>query len=416
MRYVNSFAILMLGCVTPAAAQGPLAPVTEPAPMMRTLDQLEPRTAVSELPFTITEPGSYYVTSSLEVSGDGIVVNAGNVSLDLMGFTLSGDNTGTGIQINSADNVSVRNGTVRAFGAGIVAENSSYNRFEHLAVLANESAGLHLRALGGRSNGNRVHQVRAAENGGPGVLLASEAAGTANGNQLTEILAVDNGQRGIRIRAFDSSAANGNVVRDGLVRGTLNFSGIDLISESASRCNGNIIENMRVMENAHSGIRLMAFGPDTTTTGNIIRNSEIQDNGNQIPALSVQGVAGGQANGNLLQNNAVRGNAANGIYLDSDFGGTARGNVIRGSTVADNANYGIRLVGDTEGTRVENNVVTNHATGIALGASKSFVFKNTLFENGAAVTAGSGNLIGPVIVGGSGAIPNTTNPWANFAP
>src|SRR5215207_11600534 len=46
-------------------AQGTLTPPGAPAQTMKTLDQVEPRKPISSLPFTITQPGSYYVTSNL---------------------------------------------------------------------------------------------------------------------------------------------------------------------------------------------------------------------------------------------------------------------------------------------------------------------------------------------------------------
>jgi hypothetical protein len=51
-------------------AQGPLTPPGAPAPTMKTLVQVEPRTPVSSLPFSITEPGSYYLTTSLTGNAD----------------------------------------------------------------------------------------------------------------------------------------------------------------------------------------------------------------------------------------------------------------------------------------------------------------------------------------------------------
>jgi hypothetical protein len=57
---------------------------------MKTLAQIEPRTAISSLPFTITNSGSYYLAASLSGSSgqSGITVQADNVTLDLNGFAL----------------------------------------------------------------------------------------------------------------------------------------------------------------------------------------------------------------------------------------------------------------------------------------------------------------------------------------
>ena len=81
-------------------AQGPLTPPGVPVPTMKTLDQidskLEKRTPIEALPFTISAPGSYYVTGNLTgVAGQhGITIDADNVTLDLGGFELVGPGSG----------------------------------------------------------------------------------------------------------------------------------------------------------------------------------------------------------------------------------------------------------------------------------------------------------------------------------
>jgi hypothetical protein len=80
-------------------------------------------TKISSLPYTIKSPGFYYLSGNLTYSGslDGITVNSDNVTIDLMGFCLSGPGSSsesTGIiskfdetQINYK-NVEVRNGSL----------------------------------------------------------------------------------------------------------------------------------------------------------------------------------------------------------------------------------------------------------------------------------------------------------------
>jgi hypothetical protein len=53
------------------------------------LDGTSLRIPISELPYTISEPGSYYVTGDLTTTSDGIIVNADNVTIDLNGFCLT---------------------------------------------------------------------------------------------------------------------------------------------------------------------------------------------------------------------------------------------------------------------------------------------------------------------------------------
>src|SRR5436190_21836561 len=109
---------LLLSALNPqpstVLAQGPLTPPGAPAPTMKTLDQIEPRTPISSLPFTIPAAGSYYLTGNLNGgAGNGILIGASGVTLDLMGFELVGG-TGDGISVSAGRaNITILNGTVR---------------------------------------------------------------------------------------------------------------------------------------------------------------------------------------------------------------------------------------------------------------------------------------------------------------
>ena len=111
-------------------AQGPLTPASPPAPMMRTLQQVEPRIPIESLPFVIAQPGSYYLAANLEgVSGQhGIVIGADYVTIDLMGFAVRGvPGSLDGIRVSGLrESITVRNGYVTGWGqAGIRFHDSS---------------------------------------------------------------------------------------------------------------------------------------------------------------------------------------------------------------------------------------------------------------------------------------------------
>ena len=72
-----------------AFAQGSLTPPGAPAPTMKTLAQIEPRTPISSAPFTISIPGSYYLTTNVFASSNAIVITANGVTLDLGGWTIT---------------------------------------------------------------------------------------------------------------------------------------------------------------------------------------------------------------------------------------------------------------------------------------------------------------------------------------
>src|SRR4026209_1014558 len=87
--------------------QGTLTPPGAPAPTMKTLAQIEPRTLITSVPFSISAPRSYYLTTNLTTTvSNAILINANGVTLDLNGFTISSTvanaaNGGTAILISS---------------------------------------------------------------------------------------------------------------------------------------------------------------------------------------------------------------------------------------------------------------------------------------------------------------------------
>ena len=105
-----------------ALSQGSLTPPGPPAPSMKTLAQIEPRTPISSLPYSITNSGSYYVTTnlSLDIESHGIAISADNVTLDLCGFTLTGGSDSINAIYVLGKNVKVRNGSIRQWnGFGV---------------------------------------------------------------------------------------------------------------------------------------------------------------------------------------------------------------------------------------------------------------------------------------------------------
>src|SRR5215469_3553715 len=107
-----------LGLPSKAFAQGSLTPPGAPAPTMKTLTQIEPRTPISSAPFLISSAGSYYLTTNVSVStGNAITVGVNGVTLDLSGFTISStapSPNGDGIIISpSVQDVTIVNGHIR---------------------------------------------------------------------------------------------------------------------------------------------------------------------------------------------------------------------------------------------------------------------------------------------------------------
>ena len=151
----NSIKLLLVAgisafCLLPSAfGQGALTPPGAPAPTMKTLTQVEPRTPISSVPVTISSPGSYYLTTNLTgaSSAHGITISSGNVTLDLNGFVLQGvSGSLDGVRVSGTyTNITVRNGTITGWGwDGVDADNGTTLNvvFERLTVSANGSWGI----------------------------------------------------------------------------------------------------------------------------------------------------------------------------------------------------------------------------------------------------------------------------------
>jgi hypothetical protein len=122
---------------------------------MKPLDQVEPRTAVdatntpgdADSPLRITQPGSYSLTGNVTgASGkSGIEIAAGDVTLDLSGFCLTGvAGSLAGISVSGTQsNVAIRNGAVRSReGGGIMAGTCVGCIIEDVRSLSNTGHGM----------------------------------------------------------------------------------------------------------------------------------------------------------------------------------------------------------------------------------------------------------------------------------
>src|SRR5688572_6092132 len=141
---VSALATLLISARTPA---GPLTPPAGPvSPTHKTLTEMEPRTPISSLPFTISQPGSYYLTADLTgVSGQaGITVAADNVTIDLRGYTLRGvaGSTGGIIANFMFANVALRDGFVRGWGGTGVAMGADNVQIEGIVSTNNGGTGI----------------------------------------------------------------------------------------------------------------------------------------------------------------------------------------------------------------------------------------------------------------------------------
>lgn len=165
-------AALLAGAPMPLLAQGPLNPPGPPAPMMKTLVEVEPRTHIVSLPYTITASGSYYLTTNLSGGGiaTGIVIQASGVTIDLRGFSIENCTSGISASGTGVKDIAIHNGGVRGCtGSGIDLGNVSKVRLEQLILSDNGGDGA---SVGETSlvtlctaKGNTAHGIALASGG-----------------------------------------------------------------------------------------------------------------------------------------------------------------------------------------------------------------------------------------------------------
>ncbi|HMP71961.1 MAG TPA: right-handed parallel beta-helix repeat-containing protein [Kiritimatiellia bacterium] len=351
--------IISLTSVLTSLAQGPLTPPGAPAPTMKTLDQIEPRTPISSLPYVIGQSGSYFVAGSLTgaPSQSGITITNDNVTVDLMGFELVGNSgLGSGITVSGTrSNIVIKNGTLRGWtNDGInMGSTSTDCRFENMNLVGNGGTGLR---PGHRSI---VRNCTAIHNGSSGFF--AEANQTV---MFIDCMAADNGSTGIGT-GIESTISRCFALRN-IGFGIHANGGRSTVRESTAHRNtgigihvgpGGEVYRCTVTSNTSHGIR-------------VVSESRVESN---HVAYNVDNGIFAMGFGNLLKNNTL---VHNHIGLVTASQNLITGNMARNSLSG--TNY---------------NIAANCKVGVIVAAPNS-----------------------PAIAGNSGGAGlGTTDPWANFS-
>ena len=400
-NYINSGVLVLVSLfgIQLALGQGSLAPSGAPGATMKTLAQLEPRVPISAAPYTISNSGSYYLTTNLASTGHGIIIMTSSVSVDLMGFSLVGDRNSSdyGVFIDGDSNspisgVSIRNGSICNFGKGIEAEYVSASRFKQLTISSN-MVGVYFLADRGSCNGNTLADCMISCNRPSEGLEFNATGGECTDNRVVDCIINDNGGNYAQV-TFNGylGKCNGNIFSRCIVRGGGN-SGLMLYGQSAwSECSGNLISECTISSNAHHGVLLL--GNSGKCNGNMIKRCNVSANGTTTLYC--------------------------GIKLDGNSSSSCEGNMITDCGINDNAGAGIFL-NYSKANRVEGNHLGGNNDGVyCVLSSNNFIFGNSAVASVAQnFTTSADDTYGPVVTTAGFLV--TTNgaaalsPWANFS-
>lgn len=382
-----AFIISMLSLISTAPAQGPLTPTGPPAPMMKTLEQIEPRVPISSLPFVISQPGSYYLTTNLAgVAGQpGITINGPRVTLDLMGFELRGaPGSLSGILMNPATSPHIRNGSITGWGQdGINGTNGGGGALEDLRVSNNGRHGISF------NSGSQIRRCIVFSNGEVGLYLSNDV-------EVDDCVASGNGTHGIQ-------AGTGSTIRRCLTVGNsaagITGSGLDGLNiiECNSEYNGSgiatlgqtIVKDSFARSNRVAGI---AVGPASLVTScnasDNGTNGIMVDLGSTVQGCITENNRGdgiSARNGSSILNCSARINLFDNIEVDGDC------LVVNNS--CDNATglQGAGIHALTGDNRIENNNVTDNRAGLRIDAAGNYVANNSVRNNTTNYVIAAGN-------------------------
>lgn len=444
-----SFCALCVCAVNVSLAGSLTPPAGAVMPTMKTLDQVEPRTPINSTTtpgnaastFRITQAGSYYLTGNItgQAGRNGILIDSSNVTLDLMGFTVSGvGGTLNGVAMTSPrDNVTVRHGQVRGWsGAGISLQSDS-GRIESITSVSNTGAGI-VNSPGAFMTVIRGCEVR--DVGGNGIAAGANAIIT----DCNVRIAV-----GAGIVAAETAVIERCTVQDATLEGirtarntTVNACAVRVAGGSGGVLvgPGSIIGTTTVIDCGGHGFNI---GPGSSVAQCVARDNGgagfiLADAGTLTASTAFGNLGGGVTlgEGGTVADCTISTNAGDGV--NAGVGCTIRGcTVLRSSgdeiqilddcVVIDNTCKGVGAMAGTgagvrvtgSNNRVERNNVSDNDRGVDVTGAINLVIRNTASDNLQNFQFGGTNAFGPIVVvsgvGDLSGVANSDHPAANYS-
>ena len=273
-------------------------------------------------PATITTPGTYVLSSDVEVMNgtDAITILSGDVFIDGMGHTLeshiSDQNQTVGIRVDGKDstlkNISISSVKISGFSSGIEMDKTYVTEIQNCSLSANHVCGISLANVSSVIiNSSEISSTRpdGGETGGDGISITNSDAVTITSVQVT---GSRSGGTGDGVKVTRSSG----ITLDTLTVTSSAGSGVS----TEGNAPGLIIRNSIISENGANGISL-----STGCTGPQISASQVRDN--KLTGIEILSANNGILAGNLIENNQV------GLSLSNAEDFSASGNNIRNNKI-----------------------------------------------------------------------------------
>jgi large repetitive protein len=281
----------------------------------------------------------------LGCAGDGLVIGASGITVDLNGHLVQGTGTGSGVRNPGHHDVTIRNGTIRSFDSGVLLYGAQRNVVAGISLDQNGEA----IAVEGGSDHNRIEGNRLTGSSNSGLRVDYSSNTMVIGNLVA----------GGSDVAITMTGAPRSVVQSNTVQG-VGDAAILLTGSS-----GNVVRFNTLGQSADSGVVLSAV------SDSLIKANTMSHAGDAAISLEV-----GSSNVRVIDNQASHSSDA-GVSVGDGVGNVVRGNVLLANTT------GIEVTGGSRNTIEFNTASAGLGSGIEVGDSlNATVFGNTTNNNG----------------------------------
>ncbi len=310
---------------------------------------------------------NFLLTTNVDVNGTCITIGAHNLVIDGGGFSITGNNSGFGINNSDGfDNLTIKNFPgINNFTEGIVFQGSVNSTIYNNSIRAASVTGGHGIDLSLSSNSTRIalNTITASGTNADGIVLTTSSFVNVSFNNITTY---GGGGEAVSLK----NTATDNLVYSNTLNTTGGSAHVIWLSESSRN---NISSNFVNAQSSGYGIQLSSSSDSNRVTSNTVTTSSVgldlslssSDNILASNTITTTGSSGfglrldSQASRNALSNNIITTThsvAAYGIYLSGSQNNTLTNDRINATNSVDLYLYG---PGTFAGATASGNILTN---------------------------------------------------------